>query len=115
TASLNLPGDAARLRLVLDEAGVAYIHDPHTRHLTVTLRVNHGGTVLLDATRQIELDHGFGKLLDGIARFDENIARIQIIERTLPSGGGLLTNYHANKFGPLIDTHLAKVYETLVA
>src|SRR5699024_3347894 len=68
--TLSLPGDAARLRLITDAAGIAYVHDPHTRHLTAILRVRHGGTILLDPDKQAELDAGWARVMDSIARFD---------------------------------------------
>lgn len=115
SGTLGLPGDAARLRVIVDEHGTAFIHDPHTRHLTATLRVTHGGTVLLDPSKQAEFDRGWAKVMDSIARFDTDIAQVKVIERTLPSGGGLLQEYLANRSGELVNSEIGKVYESLVA
>src|SRR5699024_3716127 len=115
SGTLGLPGDAARLRLITDDHGTAFIHDPHTRHLTATLRVTHGGTVLLDAGKQAEFDRGWARVLDSIARFDSDVAQVKVIERTLPSGGGLLQEYLATRSGELVDSEIGKVYESLVA
>lgn len=113
--TLGLPGDGARLRLVIDEHGTAFVHDPHTKFLTATLRVTHGGAALLDPAKQGELDSGWGSVLDAMARFDDNVSRIQVIERTLPGGGGLLQQYMRDKSGALVDSPLGAVYESLVA
>lgn len=113
--TLGLPGDGARLRLVLDVHGTAFVHDPHARHLTVALHVTHGGAALLDPGKQAELDRGWAKVLDALARFDDDVARVQVIERTLPSGGGLLQQYLNGRSGPLVDTQLGAVYEALLA
>lgn len=88
--TLALPGDLAALREWHDpETGAAMIHDPHAQTLTVMLRVQHPAFVLLDPAEQQRRVTGWGRVLAAACR-SGRIARIQMMERTLPdSGSGL--------------------------
>ncbi|KKI16416.1 MULTISPECIES: SCO6880 family protein [unclassified Leucobacter] len=88
--TLALPGDLAALREWHDpETGAAMIHDPHAQTLTVVLRVQHPAFVLLDPAEQQRRVTGWGRVLAAACR-SGRIARIQVMERTLPdSGSGL--------------------------
>lgn len=88
--TLALPGDMAALREWHDpETGAAMIHDPHAQTLTVVLRVQHPAFVLLDPAEQQRRVTGWGRVLAAACR-SGRIARIQVMERTLPdSGSGL--------------------------
>lgn len=88
--TLALPGDLAALREWHDpETGAAMIHDPHAQTLTVMLRVQHPAFVLLDPAEQQRRVTGWGRVLAAACR-SGRIARIQVMERTLPdSGSGL--------------------------
>lgn len=88
--TLALPGDLAALREWHDpETGSAMIHDPHAQTLTVMLRVQHPAFVLLDPAEQQRRVTGWGRVLAAACR-SGRIARIQVMERTLPdSGSGL--------------------------
>jgi len=88
--TLALPGDLAALREWHDpETGAAMIHDPHAQILTVMLRVQHPAFVLLDPAEQQRRVTGWGRVLAAACR-SGRIARIQVMERTLPdSGSGL--------------------------
>lgn len=88
--TLALPGDLAALREWHDpDTGAAMIHDPHAQTLTVMLRVQHPAFVLLDPAEQQRRVTGWGRVLAAACR-SGRIARIQVMERTLPdSGSGL--------------------------
>lgn len=88
--TLALPGDLAALREWHDpETGAAMIHDPHAQTFTVMLRVQHPAFVLLDPAEQQRRVTGWGRVLAAACR-SGRIARIQVMERTLPdSGSGL--------------------------
>ena len=88
--TLALPGDLAALREWHDpETGAAMIHDPHAQTLTAMLRVQHPAFVLLDPAEQQRRVTGWGRVLAAACR-SGRIARIQVMERTLPdSGSGL--------------------------
>lgn len=116
TANLGLPGDAARLRVVIDEGGNAFVHDPTMKQLTAILRVTHSGTVLMDTDRQVDLDRGWAAALDAVAKFDDDVCRVQVLERTLPSGAGLSEHYQTATTGGLPgDSPLRAAYAELVA
>ena len=86
--SLALPGDAARLRVLVDEvSGAALVHDPHRGTLTAVLQVSHGAFVLVDPVAQAGRVDGWGKVLGGLASHDRGISRVQVLERALPDAG----------------------------
>lgn len=88
--TLALPGDAAALRQYQDPAsGAVMVHDPHTQTLTALLEVTHPSFILLDPSEQQRRVHAWGRVLSTVCR-STRIARLQILERTLPdSGSGL--------------------------
>lgn len=89
--TLALPGDAAPLRQLHDaETGAVMVHDPHAQTLTAVLQVTHPSFVLLDPAEQDRRVHGWGRVLSTACR-STRIARLQVLERTLPdSGSGLM-------------------------
>lgn len=116
SANLGLPGDAARLRIVSDQDGTVFIHDPALRHFTAVLRVKHGGTILMDRERQAELDRGWAGVMESVAKFDTEVCRLQVLERTLASGGGLHDHYQQNTTTDVPeDALLRQAYSELVA
>lgn len=115
--NLSLPGDAARLRVVIaPDSETALVHDPHLRRLTAVLRVTHKGAVLADATDKVEMDRGWSAALGGLARFDSSICRVQTIERTLP-GGSSLADHFTHVASPQVPStsRVRAAYETLLA
>jgi hypothetical protein len=86
--TLALPGDAARLRVLVDEvSGAALVHDPHRGTLTAVLQVTHGAFVLVDPAAQAGRIDGWGRVLGGLASHDRGISRVQVLERALPDAG----------------------------
>ena len=112
--TLALPGDAAALREYLDpETGAVMVHDPHAQTLTAILPVTHPAFVLLDPLQQERRVTGWGRVLATMCR-SGRIARLQVLERTLPeSGAGLAQwwaehgtddgSWAARTYGELID------------
>jgi len=86
--TLALPGDAARLRALIDEAtGAALVHDPHLGTLTAALQVQHGAFVLVDPATQTARVDAWGRVLGGLATHHRGITRVQVLERAVPDGG----------------------------
>lgn len=85
--TLALPGDAAALRVHVDQVtGAAMIHDPHRRTLTVSCAVQHPSFVLLDAEEQNRRVTGWGRVLAATARTG-HVATVQVLESTIPDRG----------------------------
>ncbi len=93
--TLALPGDAAALRQHLDPAtGTVMVHDPHRGTLTVVLEVTHPSFVLLDPAEQQRRVSGWGRVLSTVCR-SGRIARLQVLERTVPDTGSGLEQWWA--------------------
>ncbi|WP_116953339.1 SCO6880 family protein [Jiangella endophytica] len=89
--TLALPGDGAALRHYDDpESGAVMVHDPHAATLTVVLEVKHPSFVLLDPADQQRRVAGWSRVLATCCR-SGRIARLQVLERTLPDAGAGLT------------------------
>jgi hypothetical protein len=95
--TLALPGDAAPLRLHHDvETGAAMIHDPHGNTLTAVARLRHPSFILLSPAEQQRRVAGLARVY-ATACASGRIARVQILERTLPdSGQGVRRHWQAN-------------------
>lgn len=111
--TLALPGDAAPLRQFRDqETGAVMVHDPHTQTLTALLEVTHPSFVLLDPGEQERRVHGWGRVLSTACR-STRIARLQVLERTLPDSGSGLSQWwaeHGNDDGSWV----ARTYRELI-
>ncbi|UGQ10944.1 hypothetical protein LO772_29705 [Yinghuangia sp. ASG 101] len=109
---LHLPGTAASLRaLTFTDLRLAAVHDPHRHTLTAVLRVSSRAYALLDPATQDAHVHGWGRVLASLARTG-HVARIQVLERTVPDSGDALHRYwheHGTAGAPL-----AKVYTDLL-
>lgn len=82
--TLALPGDAASLRLHIDErTGAAMIHDPHRQTFTAILAVSHPAFALLDDSERAGRVGRWGRALAGLA-VSGTCAAIQILESTIP-------------------------------
>ncbi len=98
--TLALPGDAARLRFLLDaDTGAAMLHDPHAQTLTAVALVHHPAYVLLSADEQARRVHGWGRAIATLAASGTG-TRIQVLEVTLPDAGRGITGWW--------DTHKTK-------
>jgi hypothetical protein len=93
--TLALPGDAASLRQYDDpETGAVMVHDPHAQTLTAVLEVTHPSFILLDPLEQERRVTAWGRVLSTVCR-SGRIARIQVLERTLPDSGTGLAQWWA--------------------
>lgn len=91
--TLALPGDAARLRQLLDpETDAVFVHDPHRATLTAVVDVTHPAFILLDPTEQHRRVSAWGRVLATACR-SGRIASIQVMERTLPDSGKGLSEW----------------------
>jgi hypothetical protein len=111
--TLSLPGDAAALRQYADpNTGAVMVHDPHNLTLTAIVEVSHPSFVLLDAAEQERRVQTWGRVLATCCR-SGRIARIQVLERTLPDSGSGLADWwrtHGTDDG----SWTAKVYQQLI-
>jgi hypothetical protein len=93
--TLALPGDAAALRQWADpQTGAAIVHDPHADTLTAVAELAHPSFVLLDPADQERRVQTWSKVLATCCR-SGRIARVQILERTLPDSGSGLADWWA--------------------
>jgi hypothetical protein len=111
--TLALPGDAASLRHYDDqETGAVMVHDPHVATLTVLLEVKHPSFVLLDPADQQRRVAGWSRVLATCCR-SGRIARLQVMERTLPDSGAGLTAWW-RQHGVDDGSWVAQTYKELV-
>ncbi|MFJ9988110.1 SCO6880 family protein [Streptomyces globisporus] len=90
---LHLPGTAASLRVTTAPDGkFGAVHNPHTGTLTAVVKVSARAYALLDPGTQQANVGGWGRALAALARTGQ-IARIQVIERTIPDSGDALRRY----------------------
>ncbi|MEU2726014.1 SCO6880 family protein [Streptomyces smyrnaeus] len=110
---LHLPGTAASLRVVSSpDQRLGAVHDPHQATLTAVVRVSARAFALLDPASQASNVAGWGRTLAALARTG-HIARIQVLERTVPDSGDALNRYwaeHGNSDAPLA----GQVYRDLI-
>ncbi|MGW2087534.1 SCO6880 family protein [Streptomyces sp. NPDC001880] len=111
---LHLPGTAASLRVVTSPDGrLGAVHDPHHATLTAVVKVSSRAFALLDPATQTGNVSGWGRTLAALARTG-HIARVQVLERTVPDSGDALNRYwheHGNAQTPLA----GPVYSDLLA
>jgi hypothetical protein len=94
--TLALPGDAAALRRYVDaESRAVMVHDPHQARLVAVAEVSHQAFVLLDPADQQRRVQAWGRLLSGACR-SGRLARLQVLERTLPDSGNGLARWWAD-------------------
>ncbi|MCD0485239.1 hypothetical protein LO771_23345 [Streptacidiphilus sp. ASG 303] len=110
---LHLPGTAASLRVVTaPDRRYGAVHNPHTGTLTAVVKVSSRAYALLDPGTQHANVSGWGRALAALARTGQ-VARIQVIERTVPDSGDALRRYWEEHGRP--DAHLAgAVYGELI-
>jgi hypothetical protein len=88
------------------------VHDPHQGTLSVTVPLTHPSFVLLDPADQERRVQSWGKVLAACCR-SGRIARIQVLERTLPdAGSGLADWWHEHGHDDGSDT--ARIYAELI-
>ncbi len=82
--TLALPGDAASMRLHVDETtGAAMIHDPHRQTLVAALSVTHPAFALLDDGDRAVRVSRFGRVIAQLAQ-SGTCAALQVLEATIP-------------------------------
>ncbi len=112
--TLALPGDAARLRYHHDPVtGAAMIHDPVAGTITAAAKVRHPSFYLLAGTDQARRVTGWGRALATCCA-SGRIARVQVLERTMPDTGEGIRQYWA-QHGRHDGGWAATQYETLIA
>lgn len=112
--TLALPGDAAALRQYTDpETGAVMVHDPHGQTLTVIREITHPSFVLLDPAEQERRVQAWGRVLATGCR-SGRIARLQVLERTIPDSGSGLTSWWAEQ-GIDDGSWVATTYQELIA
>lgn len=111
--TLALPGDAACLRVHVDAVGgAAMVHDPYAHTLTAAARVRHPSFALQAAGDQDRRVSGWSRVL-ATACASGRLARIQVLERTLPdSGTGVRAHWDEHGAGP--DSWAGEQYESLL-
>ncbi|MDF2254332.1 SCO6880 family protein [Streptantibioticus ferralitis] len=104
---LNLPGTAASLRVITSpDRRYGAVHAPHSGTLTAVVKVSSRAYALLDPATQNANVAGWGRTLAALARTNQ-VARIQVIERTVPDSGDALRRYwdeHGQPDAPLAGT-----------
>ncbi|GAA3664137.1 SCO6880 family protein [Microbacterium marinilacus] len=111
--TLALPGDAAPLRQYEDpETGAVMVHDTHAQTLTVLVEVTHPSFILLDPGEQERRVHAWGRVLSTACR-STRIARLQVLERTIPDSGQGLAQWWAEQ-GTDDDSWVARTYRELI-
>uniref|UniRef100_UPI0034CDE4B4 SCO6880 family protein n=1 Tax=Kitasatospora sp. MBT63 TaxID=1444768 RepID=UPI0034CDE4B4 len=110
---LHLPGTAASLRVVTaPNRRYGAVHDPRAGTLTAVVKVSSRAYALLDPATQNTNVNGWGRALAALARTG-HIARIQVIERTMPASGDALRRYWEKTGNP--DAPVAgQIYSELV-
>ncbi|MFF2025074.1 SCO6880 family protein [Streptomyces sp. NPDC058171] len=110
---LHLPGTAASLRVITSpDRRTGAVHDPHLGTLTAVVRVASRAFALLDPAAQNHNVAGWGRTLAALSRTG-HIARVQVLERTVPDSGDALQRYWSEYGDP--GTHLAgPVYTDLL-
>ncbi|WP_433888486.1 SCO6880 family protein [Streptomyces sp. CA-111067] len=111
---LHLPGTAASLRVVTaPDRRYGAVHHPGTGTLTAVVKVSSRAYALLDPGTQNANVAGWGRALAALARTGQ-VARIQVVERTVPDSGDALRRYweeHGNSDAPMA----GQVYSELIA
>lgn len=111
--TLALPGDAAAMRSYEDpETGAVMIHDPHHNRLIAIAEISHRSFVLLDPGEQQRRVTGWGRVLSTACR-STRLARLQVLERTLPDTGTGLERWWA-EHGTDDDSWVARTYRELI-
>lgn len=111
--TLALPGDAAALRQFEDpETGAVMVHDPHAQTLTALVEVDHPSFILLDPAEQERRVTGWSRVLSTVCR-SGRIARLQVLERTLPDSGTGLQQWW-REHGVQDGSWVAQTYQELI-
>ncbi|WP_370325376.1 SCO6880 family protein [Euzebya sp.] len=111
--SFTAPGVTGRLRYLTDpDTGAVVVHDRRQQRLIAVAEVTHRSFVLLDPADQQRRVAGWGRVLATACR-SGRVARVQVMERTLPGSGAGLTRWwqaHGHDDGSWV----ARTYQSLI-
>lgn len=94
--TLALPGDAASMRLHVDQnSAAAMIHDPHRETLTAVLLVSHPAFALLDDPDRALRVNRWGRVIAQLAQ-SGTCAALQVLEATIPDPARSQTEWWEN-------------------
>lgn len=111
--SLGLPGTAASLRVFTSPDGPGVVLDAHGQTLCAVVRVSTPAFVLLDSSEQVRRVEGWARALAGLCQ-GGRIARVQVLERTIPdTGDGLLRWWREHGTGT--GDWVGATYESLIS
>jgi len=110
--TLTLPGGGLLRAYEDPTSGACMIHDPAQMTLTAVIPVTHPSFILLDPADQERRVQTWGRVLASCCR-SGRIARIQILERTLPDSGSGLADWWA-RHGCDDGSWTARVYQDLI-
>ena len=111
--TLTLPGSAATLEEFIDpESGAVMLHDRQHRWLIAIAEISHRSLVLLDPATQQRQVTGWGRVLATVCR-SGRIARIQVLERTIPGSGTGMADWWATN-GTDDGSWVARTYADLI-
>jgi hypothetical protein len=88
------------------------VHDPYAKTLTAVARVRHPAFVLLGPADQERRVAGWGRVYATLAQ-SGRIARVQVLERTMPDSGRGVAQYWAS-LGIHPDTFATRAYAELI-
>jgi hypothetical protein len=88
------------------------VHDPHNQTLTAIIEIAHPSFMLLDGQEQERRVASWGRVLATCCR-SGRIARLQVMERTLPDAGTGLADWWTTH-GTQDDSWTSRVYEELI-
>lgn len=112
--TLALPGDMAALRQYEDPiTGAVMVHHPYAATLTALLEVTHPAFVLLDPGEQERRVASWGRVLATCCR-SGRIARLQVLERTLPDSGSGLAQWWAEHGNSDDESWTSRTYAELI-
>lgn len=112
--TMALPGDLAALRFHIDQdTGSAMVHDPHAGTLTAVALVRHPAYVLLSSEEQTRRVHSWARALATLAN-SGTIARIQVLEISLPDSGQGITGWWEQKGHKDASEWAVREYEELM-
>lgn len=114
TGTLELPGSKQPLGLWVDpQTGAVMVHDRQHRRLIAIAEVQHRSFLLLEPSEQQRRVEGWGHVLAAACQ-SGHIARLQVMERTIPDPGTGLASWWA-QHGTHDGSWVADTYADLIS
>ncbi|MGP5684250.1 SCO6880 family protein [Brachybacterium alimentarium] len=116
--TLGLPGDAARLRVLVDDkTGAGLLHDPRSRTLTAIARVEPlDSFALAEGTQQDVVAGGWGSLLSSFCTDTSNgVSRVGVVLRAVSDGGEEINNWFHEKGNPDMSPAAYEAYRDYIS